>query len=35
MAASGYLGGHLGPDSPVFLKNYVVPLLRTGTDGER
>jgi Serine aminopeptidase, S33 len=34
MAASGYLGGHLGPDSPVFLKNYVVPLLRTGTDGE-
>ena len=33
MAASGYLGGHLGPDSPVFLKNYVVPLLRTGTDG--
>ncbi len=29
MAASGYLGGHLGPDSPVFLKNYVVPLLRT------
>jgi len=35
MAASGYLGGHLGPDSPVFLKNYVVPLLRTGTDGTR
>ena len=35
MAASGYLGGHLGPDSPVFLKNYVVPLLRTGTDGGR
>jgi len=32
MAASGYLGGHLGPDSPVFLKNYVVPLLRSGTD---
>ncbi len=35
MAASGYLGGHLGPDSPVFLKKYVVPLLRTGTDGAR
>lgn len=35
MAASGYLGGHLGPDSPVFLKNYVVPLLRTGTDDAR
>jgi hypothetical protein len=33
MAASGYLGGHLGPDSPVFLKNYILPLLRTETDG--
>jgi pimeloyl-ACP methyl ester carboxylesterase len=32
MAASGYLGGHLGPDSPVFLKNYILPLLRTETD---
>jgi hypothetical protein len=32
MAASGYLGGHLGPDSPVFLKNYVVPLLRREPD---
>ena len=29
MMATGYLGGHLGPDSPVFLKNYVVPLLGT------
>jgi hypothetical protein len=28
MAATGYLGGHVGPDSPVFLKKYVVPLLR-------
>jgi hypothetical protein len=28
MAATGYLGGHLGPDSPIFLRNYVVPLLR-------
>ncbi len=33
MAATGYLGGHVGPDSPVFLKNYVVPLLRTGPAG--
>ena len=32
MAATGNLGGHLGPDSPVFLKNYVLPLLRTGPD---
>jgi hypothetical protein len=32
MAATGYLGGHFGPDSPVFLKNYVVPLLRTRPD---
>ncbi len=31
MAATGNLGGHLGPDSPVFLKKYVVPLLRDGT----
>ena len=29
MARAGHLGGHFGPDSPVFLKNYVVPLLRT------
>jgi hypothetical protein len=29
MVATGYLGGHLGPDSPFFLKNYVVPLLGT------
>jgi hypothetical protein len=28
MAATGYFGGHLGPDSPVFLRKYVVPLLR-------
>ncbi len=35
MAASGYLGGHLGPDSPVFLKNYILPLLRTETEGPR
>ena len=28
MATTGYFGGHLGPDSPAFLKKYVVPLLR-------
>jgi hypothetical protein len=28
MASTGYLGGHLGPDSPSFLRKYVVPLLR-------
>lgn len=28
MSATGYLGGHLGPDSPLFLKRYVLPLLR-------
>jgi pimeloyl-ACP methyl ester carboxylesterase len=28
MAATGYLGGHVGPDSPAFLRRYVVPLLR-------
>ncbi len=27
MARSGYLGGHVGPDSPAFLRKYVVPLL--------
>ena len=30
MVATGNLGGHIGPDCPVFLKRYVVPLLRTG-----
>ncbi|HEV3166658.1 MAG TPA: alpha/beta hydrolase, partial [Isosphaeraceae bacterium] len=28
MATTGYLGGHVGPDSPAFLRKYVVPLLR-------
>ena len=28
MASTGYLGGHIGPDSPAFLRKYVVPLLR-------
>jgi len=27
MMASGYFGGHVGPDSPAFLRRYVVPLL--------
>jgi hypothetical protein len=31
MAASGYLGGHWGPDSPWFLRRYVVPLLEVET----
>ena len=30
MATTGYLGGHVGPDSPAFLRKYVVPLLRPG-----
>jgi hypothetical protein len=33
MAATGYLGGHFGPDSPLFLKKYVVPLLRVEEAG--
>ncbi len=28
MITTGYLGGHFGPDSPLFLKKYVLPLLR-------
>jgi hypothetical protein len=28
MAATGYIGGHFGPDSPLFLRKYVVPLLQ-------
>ena len=27
MATTGHLGGHVGPDSPAFLRKYVVPLL--------
>ena len=27
MASTGYLGGHVGPDSPAFLRKYVVPIL--------
>ncbi|MDR3636834.1 MAG: alpha/beta hydrolase [Isosphaeraceae bacterium] len=34
MAPTGYMGGHVGPDCPAFLRKYVVPLLSTttGTD---
>jgi pimeloyl-ACP methyl ester carboxylesterase len=32
MAPTGYLGGHVGPDSPAFLRKYVVPLLIGGED---
>jgi hypothetical protein len=28
MLATGHLGGHFGPDNPLFLRRYVVPLLR-------
>ena len=27
MIKSGYLGGHIGPDNPAFLRDYVLPLL--------
>ena len=30
MAGTGYLGGHVGPDSPAFLRKYVLPLLTVG-----
>jgi hypothetical protein len=30
MATTGHLGGHFGPDNPLFLRRYVVPLLRIG-----
>jgi hypothetical protein len=30
MASAGYFGGHVGPDNPMFLRKYVVPLLRAG-----
>ena len=35
MATTGYLGGHIGPDNPAFLKKYVVPLLRVGDPESR
>jgi pimeloyl-ACP methyl ester carboxylesterase len=35
MAATGYFGGHVGPDSPAFLRKYVVPLLRPAARAPR
>lgn len=35
MARTGYLGGHVGPDSPAFLRRYVVPLLRVADPESR
>jgi hypothetical protein len=32
MATTGYFGGHIGPDSPWFLRRFVVPLLTAGED---
>jgi len=38
MAPTGYLGGHVGPDSPAFLRKYVIPLFSVSgpskTEGE-
>ncbi len=28
MSPTGYMGGHVGPDCPAFLRKYVVPLLQ-------
>ncbi len=35
MATTGYLGGHVGPDSPAFLRKYVVPLFRDARAPEK
>jgi len=35
MATTGYFGGHVGPDSPMFLRKYVVPLLRVEETAHR
>jgi pimeloyl-ACP methyl ester carboxylesterase len=32
MASTGYLGGHIGPDNPAFLKKYVLPLLHVAPE---
>ena len=34
MMPTGYWGGHVGPDSPAFLRKYVVPLLRCAEASE-
>lgn len=31
MASTGYLGGHVGPDSPAFLRKYVLPKFQVTT----
>jgi hypothetical protein len=33
MATTGYLGGHVGPDCPAFLRKYVLPLLVSRDSG--
>lgn len=32
MIRTGYFGGHIGPDSPAFLRKYIAPLLRPEED---
>jgi pimeloyl-ACP methyl ester carboxylesterase len=34
MGTTGYLGGHVGPDNPRFLRRYVLPLLEVGGESE-
>jgi hypothetical protein len=34
MASTGYLGGHVGPDSPAFLRKYVLPLLEVRSEAQ-
>lgn len=34
MVSTGYLGGHIGPDCPAFLRKYVLPLLKPLIVGE-
>jgi hypothetical protein len=34
MGTTGYLGGHVGPDSPRFLRRYVLPLLEVGDESD-
>jgi pimeloyl-ACP methyl ester carboxylesterase len=34
MGTTGYFGGHVGPDNPRFLRQYVVPLLRVDEESD-
>lgn len=34
MASTGYLGGHVGPDNPAFLRKYVLPLLDVAAESD-